>query len=188
MPVCRLHQHATHHQKYQDRADFDHDHDVVGFGRLTYATHQQHSEHKYDQESREVEEGTCPLAALPDRSRPLVWNQKLELCKLGLQIPTESNRYRNVTDGVLKNQVPSNYPGKDLAQGRIGVCVRASRNGNHRCQLGIAEAGEAAGNRNQHERKRNGRSGRRPSMHDRAGGGAMMQKVQQQVENLRLEN
>ena len=50
---------------------------------------------------------------------------------------------RHVRAGVLQDQVPADDPGDELAQSGVGVSVGRAGDGNHRGQLGIAEARQA---------------------------------------------
>jgi hypothetical protein len=71
--------------------------------------------------------------------------------------PTDGHGRR--AQGVLQDKVPTDDPGEDLAQGRIGVGVSASRDRDERGELGIAQTGEGAGQAGQHERERDRRTG-----------------------------
>ena len=91
-------------------------------------------------------------------------------CKLLRQMETETGCRTDLANtprirpprymfenGVFEDQIPADDPGEDLAQRRVRVRVRAAGDGNHRRQFGIAERREAARDRHQHERQRNGR-------------------------------
>ena len=114
MPVGRVHQHTAYNQKDEDGADFDGHHDVVRTGGLPDSAHQQHSQDEHHQKSGDVEISTGPLPGGPDRGRPSIRNSKAKLRQLIFQIAAETDRYRNVADGILQNQIPANDPGKNL--------------------------------------------------------------------------
>ena len=96
-----------------------------------------------------------------------------------VEIGGESHRDRHVRDGVFEDQIPADDPREDLAQGRVGVGVRAAGDGNHRRQFRVAQRRETAHERGQQKRKRNARARARPP--DRGDGVAA---VQQQIQNL----
>ena len=84
----------------------------------------------------------------------------------------------DVADRVLDDQIPADDPRHQLAERRVGVGVGGSRHRHHRRELGVAQRGEAAGDRRQHERQDDRRSGaqvirpaggRRPDRREEAG-------------------
>ena len=71
-----------------------------------------------------------------------------------------------------------------LAQRRIRIGVGAAGDGDHGGQLRVAQRREAAGQRHQQERERDGRPGARPA--DRARG--MPCRASNQVEDRRMQD
>ena len=108
--------------------------------------------------------------------------------QLRFGITRESDRHRDIADHIFENQVPADDPGKNFAQRRIGIGIRAARNRNHRRQFGIAQSGKAARNRHQKKRNRNRRPCRRTPMHQRSRRAARAQKIHDQVEHLRVQD
>ncbi len=70
----------------------------------------------------------------------------------------KADAYSHVADGVLEDEIPTDDPGDQFAHGGVGVGVRAAGNGNHRRQLRVAEPGEGADDRHQHDGKGQSRS------------------------------
>ena len=150
-PVRLIHQHSADDQEREDGTNFNRHHYIVSFRRFAHASDQQQRQHEDNQETWHIEIGPSPATACPNRARPFVGQMDAESGELRFGITAESNGNRDVADHVLQNQVPADNPGKNFAQRRVRVCVRATRNRDHRSQFGIAEPGKAARNRNQNE-------------------------------------
>ena len=73
--------------------------------------------------------------------------------------------HAHVAEGVLENEVPADDPRDQFAHGGVGVGVGRAGDGNHRRELGIAEAGERADDGDQHQRKRQRRTRAGPPGH-----------------------
>ena len=56
---------------------------------------------------------------------------------------------RHVGNRVLQNQIPADDPSHQFSKRRIGVCVRASGDGDHRSEFGVTQARETANDGNQ---------------------------------------
>jgi hypothetical protein len=84
----------------------------------------------------------------------------------------EANAHGHVADGVFQDEIPANDPCDQLAHGGVGVGVGAARDRDHRCQLGIAKAGESADDGHQHDGE--GQCGASPRA---AGQGVMVHQV-----------
>ena len=69
------------------------------------------------------------------------------------------DRDGDVADRVLEDQIPADDPGDELAERRVRVRVRDPGLRNHRRELGVAQPGEAAGDRREQEREDERRSG-----------------------------
>ena len=90
------------------------------------------------------------------------------------QVRRETHAHGHIADGIFQDQVPADDPCNEFSHGRVRVGVRAARDGNHRCQLGVTQRGECAHNRNQHQRQCQCRPRARPPqcghmMHDVVG-------------------
>ena len=155
-----MHQHAAHDKKSQDGADLDGDHYVVGLGRLAHAAHQQQSQNKYDEKSGKIEVRAGPFAGGPDRRGPFVGEVHAEGRELGLGVSAEAHGHRDIADHIFEDEIPADDPGENLAQRGVRVCVGAARDGDHRGQFGVAEAGKTAGDGDQQKRNRNRGPGR----------------------------
>ena len=186
-PVGGLDQHATDNEEGKDGADFNGDHDVVGLGRFLHSAHQKQREDEDDEEAGKIEAGARPLSASPDGTRPFVRQVDTEGGELSFRITGEADRYGHVADHVFKNQVPADDPGKDFAEGCVGVSVGAAGDGDHRGQFGVAQSGKAAGDGHQEKRNGDGGSGWRAAVHERSGGAAGAQKIHDHVERLRVQ-
>ncbi len=95
-----------------------------------------------------------PMPRSPHRTGPPVGQVDPEGCQLRLGVSAEADRDGHVADHIFQDQIPADDPGKNLAQGRVGIGVGAARDGNHRSQFGIAQAGKTAGHG--HQQKRDG--------------------------------
>ena len=71
---------------------------------------------------------------------------------------------------------------------RVRICVGAAGDGDHRGQLGVAEAGEAASDGHQQKRNRNRGAGRRAAVHERSRRASGAQEVDQQIEHLGVQD
>ncbi len=143
---------------------------------------------KYDQEARQIEVRARPLSRGPHRTCPSVRQVETERRQLRFRITGEAHGDGDVADHVFENQVPADDPGKDFAERRVGVGVGAAGDGDHRGQLGVAQAGKAAGDRHQEKRNGNRRPGGRTAVHERSGGAAGAQEIHDQVERLRVQD
>ena len=103
-------------------------------------------------------------------------------------ITGEADRDGDVADDVFEDEVPADDPGENFAERGVGIGVGAAGDGDHRGQFGIAKSGEAAGDRDQEKRDRDGGAGGRASVHERSGGAAGAQEVHDEVEHLRVQN
>ena len=80
-----------------------------------------------------------------------------------IEVCRESDRDSHVRNRVLEDEVPADDPGKYLAERRVGVGIRASRNRNHGGELGVAERRKTAHECHQQEGKRDARTRARPA-------------------------
>ena len=71
--------------------------------------------------------------------------------RLEIIAPTDGDG--NVTNGVFDDQIPTNDPGNQLAERRIGIGVRAAGNRDHRCEFRIAQCGKSACNGGEYKRQ-----------------------------------
>ena len=184
MPVSRIDRARGAAYEKQNGHDLDHYDDVVGFRAFAHAANQEVAQDHEDQQGRQVEPASGELP-FNDRGRGKLLRQMKseQVLQDVVQICGEPHRDAHIREGVLKNQVPSDDPGEDLAERRVRIGVCAPGNGNHGSQLGIAKSREAAGYRHQDERERNRRtSAGAPGQRGR------VSSVQQQVEHRGLEN
>ena len=89
-----------------------------------------------------------------------------------VEVAAPADRDRGDRDAVLQDQVPADDPGDDLAERGVGVGVRAAGHRDRRRQLGVRQRGEHAGDRGQHERqddRRTGDAGALADHHEDAG-------------------
>ena len=66
----------------------------------------------------------------------------------------ETDRDTHIGESVLEDEVPADDPGDELAERGVGVGVGRAGDGDHTGQLGVAKAGEAADDGDQHHRER----------------------------------
>ncbi len=186
-PVGGLHQHSADDQEGKDGADFHRHHDVVGLRRLLHSAHQQQREKENDEEAGKIEIRARPLPSGPHRARPFFRQVEAEDRQLRFRITGKANRDRDVRDYVFEDEVPADDPGENFAERRVRICIGAAGDGDHRGQFGVAQSGEAAGDRHQQERNRNRRSGRWATVHERSGGAAGAHEIDDYVERLRVQ-
>ena len=62
-----------------------------------------------------------------------------------------AGRDRARAHGIFQRQVPADDPGKEFAQGGIGIRVGATRQGNHGSELRIAKPGQGAPESREHK-------------------------------------
>src|ERR1700730_14725278 len=84
----------------------------------------------------------------------------------------ETDADGHVADGVFEDEIPADDPGDEFAHGGVRVGVGAAGDGDHGCELGVADRSEAANNGDQHEGKRDGGARTGP-----AEGGGMVDQV-----------
>src|SRR5688500_5938755 len=63
----------------------------------------------------------------------------------GSKIITPGKSYVNVTDGIFHQQCPANDPGKQFAEGGIGISVCTACHRDAAGKLGIAKSGKGTG-------------------------------------------
>ena len=173
--------------EHQDRRDLEQNHDVVGAGGFADTPHQHDGENQHDEKGGEIE------TEMPAR---LVDGVALQVGKAGRQkrgrdparagmhaepiheiddVGGEADAHRHVADGVFQDQVPTDDPGDQFSHGGVGVGIGAAGDGNHGRQLGIAEPGEGADDRHQHD----GKGQCRPSARAARQGMVVHQVIQQ---------
>ena len=91
--------------------------------------------------------------------RPFVWNAQAEPFEHRFSVLAPRDRHGRRADRVLEHQVPADDPRDELAHRRVGVGVGAAGDGNHRRELGVAEAGERAADAGDDEREDDRRAG-----------------------------
>ena len=75
------------------------------------------------------------------------------------EVARPPDRHADVAHRVLDDQVPADDPRHQLAERGVGVGVGRARDRHHRGELGVAERGEAAGDRGEQEREDDRRAG-----------------------------
>ena len=76
-----------------------------------------------------------------------------------LEIARPRDRHGDVADRVFDDQIPADDPRDQLAERGVGVGVGRAGDRHHRRELRVAQRREAAGDRGQHEREDQRRSG-----------------------------
>ena len=152
MPVVAFHGVRRAENENQNGGDLYQHHHVVGAGALAHAADEDVREDDQDEQRGNIEPCAGKLAIGNDRPGNLIGQMPPENAVQDVvEIGRESYRNRHVGDRVLEDEIPTDDPGNDLAQGgiRIGVC--AARNGDHGGQFGITQRGEATADRGQQE-------------------------------------
>jgi hypothetical protein len=76
----------------------------------------------------------------------------------GREIPRPTHGDGRCAEQILEDQIPADDPGDELAEGRIAIGVRASRDGNHARELGVAQTGEQTAQSRENEGQNDGGS------------------------------
>ena len=96
---------------------------------------------------------------LERRVRPFIRDPHAEPLEHPVEVLAPGDRYRRRPDGILEHEIPADDPGDELAHRRVRIRVRAAGDGNHRGELGVAEAGERAADAGDDEGQRDRRAG-----------------------------
>ena len=150
-----------------DRADDDDDaddeqlerhHDVVDACRFPGAEHQQAGEQQNDQGGRQIEDARrrCSIGEfhhLAGRLHPLRREMNAETAEQTDRVAGPADSHGRGAHAIFEDQIPADDPGEDLADGRVGIGVGASRSGDHGGQFGVAEADEGACDAGQDKRQ-----------------------------------
>jgi len=163
----------------------DRHHHVVRRGALPHPHEEQPRDRHHDRERRHVDEhrdaGEMGRALQQPVHRRIGAQQRgaiagrepqrqmdPETVQQRAEVVAPGNRDGHIADRVLEDQVPADDPGDELAQRRVRVRICAARLGNHRCQLGVTQAGECAAHTQQQEGEDQRRPG--PAADEVAGG------------------
>jgi hypothetical protein len=130
------------HDRHLDRGD----HQVDPRGKLG-TKGKQRGEHDHDEQRSPVQGEPADLEAGLHAAAE-------EIAEHGLQVdrPTLGDGPRG--DRELKDQIPADDPRQQLAEGGVGVGVRAAGHRHGRGELGVAQGSQRAGDRSEHERDR----------------------------------
>src|SRR5438132_1039511 len=81
-----------------------------------------------------------------------------EAAEQGIEVSRPIDGERDVTDGVLEDQVPADDPRDELAEGGIRIGVRTARNRDERRELGVGQRRKRACRPRQDDRDDDGRA------------------------------
>src|SRR5437867_12172676 len=82
------------------------------------------------------------------------------------EVTRPAHRDGHVANGIFQDEVPTDNPGHNLAECRIGICIGRSRERNHRRELGITKRSERASDASHDKGSGNGRTLTCASKHD----------------------
>ncbi len=176
LPVGRIDIGQAHGHEGQQHQQLDDDDDVVDVGGLADAHDQQQADHADADGGHQVEGaggleqdltrllghgldqrgGELRRRLAPDHDGG---EQHPEVGEDGDHIARPADRHGGGGHAVLQHQQPAHDPGEDLAQGAVGIGVGGAGHRHGRGQLGVAQAGEGAGDARQHEGEDDGRAG-----------------------------
>ncbi|OPZ81795.1 MAG: hypothetical protein BWY77_00475 [bacterium ADurb.Bin431] len=178
-PVFRLDPAAADDNKKGQHDNLDADHDSVEAGALADAPDEHQADEGDDGDSEEIEDdrqseevgGVAKDSLHPGRvynprrsaviHRDPVGYDDVESAQKGLEIIRPGDGHGDVADGVLDDQVPTDHPGDELAQGGVGVGVGRTGDGDEGGEFGVAEGGEAADHGGDDKGEHQGRAGAR---------------------------
>ena len=137
---------------------------------LLRAEHQHGGQHHHDQRGRQVQD-------VPRRGTRRAGQgggqRHAEAAEEAHRVARPANGHRRGTHGVFQQEVPTDDPGEDFADGGVGVAVGAAADRDHGGQFGVAQRHEPAGDPSQHERDHHRgpgiARGGRPGQHEDAG-------------------
>ena len=132
MPVGRIHSMSRANDKDHDGRKLDQHHHVIRAGAFFDAAHQNPGEQQQHHQSSQVED-TAGVGAVDERGTGYRLGQmdmKHAIQQI-IEIGRESRRHRHIGDSIFEDEIPSDDPGKNFAQRRIGVGIRAPGNRNH---------------------------------------------------------
>ena len=132
---CRIHRGALANTDHENNGDNRHDCERQNV--------------KYDRNTENMwspveESGNAGGGAIV-RGHP-IGNRDAESGDQRFEIIAPTDGDGNVADGIFNDQVPTNDPRNQFAERRIGVRVCAAGNGDHRCELRVAQCGKSARN------------------------------------------
>ena len=141
---------ADHQQHNRDLGDDD---DRVDGGRFRDTANQQRRQKSQDDDGGDVDDAVHAVGRrLERRMAPFIGNVQPDVLEHLVEVLAPGDGHGRGADGVLENQVPADNPGDELAHRRVRVRVGASRDRNHRRELGVAQARERAPDAGHHER------------------------------------
>jgi hypothetical protein len=170
MVVRRMNVHRPHPDEQREHEELDRHHDVVDARAFLHADQEQPGDGRNDREGRQVHEDRnaahvrrrlqqpMDLRIGAEEGRPVSGGQPVRDVQVdgrqhALEVVAPRDGDRHVAHRVLEDQVPPDDPRDQLAERGVRVRIRAPRLRNHRRQLGVAQAGEHAGQTEQHERQ-----------------------------------
>ena len=83
----------------------------------------------------------------------------IELAEEAEEVTGPADRHRRGGDTVLEHQHPADEPGRQFAEGGVGVGIGAAGDRHHRGELRVGQRAEGAADRGQHEGQHDRRSG-----------------------------
>ena len=173
VPVVGPHEPRAGEDEEGQDDELDADHDRVDPRRLLHAPDEDDRDGRDDAHRERVEDDRHAQdvrRAREDRRgrrrRAVVGHEPArerdaEAAEEGVGVAGPGDGDGRVADRVLEEQIPADDPGRQLAERGVGVRVGAARDGDHRGELGVAERGEAADDRGEHERRHQRRARRR---------------------------
>ena len=152
-----------------DDGHLEHDEGRVDLGRGFDADDEQGGDDRDDEHRRQVDHGAGAdevvdvgdLVRDPvERSgRISLGDPDAEAFKEALEVAGPADRDGHGADAVLEDEIPADDPGHQFAERGVGVGVGAAGDGHRGGHLGVAEAGEGAGDRADDEGKDDRRAG-----------------------------
>jgi hypothetical protein len=147
-PVARLDRSQADGDEQQHHRDLDGDQEAVEACAELHPDDRDHGERGHHQRGGHVDRRAVTGDAGGEGER-----QQLD------QVLGPALGHRRSAEGEFEHQVPADDPGDQLAQGGVGEGVGAAGHRHGAGQLGVAQPGEGAGDRGDHEGQRDGRTG-----------------------------
>ena len=163
LPEGGLQEEEAGEDEDENNENLEDNHDPVHTGGLFNTPEKKKGDSQDHKGRREVEKGPCgaPKVGL---GVEIVGSPGEDGGELNPQIRQEADNVarppdsdRGGAEGVFQDQVPSDDPGEKLSQGRVGVGVGASGDGDHGSEFCVAESGEGTGQTGEDQGENDGR-------------------------------
>ena len=152
LPIRRVDVRCSEHEEEEDRSELDEDKDAVELDTLLRAAHEEERQKERDEDGGQIED-----AAFCGRDDEFMRQHEPRRGEESDDVarPADSDGARR--HRVFEDEIPADYEGDELTQGRIRIGVGAARGGHDGGKLRVGETRERTRESRKDERKRHGR-------------------------------